>query len=130
MKNPRVHKSLLYSETFIPVGCDGQETEDGAYKRHTQQGVHHVVQLQLGGTRLPQVAHVSKHDHQVLPGLGDACDGVEGRQAADEAVHGRVEVPVPHDGHHDQQVLSQAHHAHGEEEGDGDLHLGAVGLVQ
>lgn len=126
MKNITVYKSLIYIETYIPIRSDGQETEDGAYKRHTQQGVHHIVQLQLGGTRLPQVAHISKHDHQVLPGFGDAGDGVEGRQAADEAVHGRVKVPVPHNGHHDQKVLSQAHHADGEEEGDGDLHLGAV----
>lgn len=63
----------------VPVHSDGQETEDGANERHTQQGVDHIIQLGLGGTRPLQLPHISKHNHQVLPGLGEAGDGVEGR---------------------------------------------------
>lgn len=73
--------------------------------------------------------HVCKHDHHVLPRLGDAGDGVKGRQAADEAVHGWVKVPVPENGHYDQQVLSQAHQTDGEEDVDGNIHLWAVWSV-
>lgn len=112
----------------VPVHSDGQETEDGADERHTQQGVDHIVQLGLGGTRPLQLSHISKHNHQVLPGLGEAGDGVEGRQAADEAVHGRVEVPVPYDGDNNQEVLGQARQSNGEEEGEGDFDVRAVGL--
>lgn len=132
LTHPRSSKKCLCenpSPTYIPVHSNSQETENGAHKRHTQQGVHQIVQLHLGGTFLLQLSHVGKHNHQVLPGFGEAGDGVEGRQAADEAVHGRVEVPVPYDGHHNQQVLGQARYADGEEEREGHLQLGAVRLV-
>lgn len=123
------HKTNNKNKKVRPVHSNRQEAEDGAQKAHAQQGVHHVIQLQLQVAHLPQVAHVCKRDHHVLPRLGDAGDGVEGRQAADEAVHGRVKVPVPQNGHHDQQVLSQAHKTDGEEDVDGNVHLGAVGSV-
>lgn len=115
--------------SYVPVHCNSQETENRAHKRHAQQRVYHIVKPFLHWTFLLQLPHVRKDDHQVLPGLGEAGDGIEGRQAADEAVHRRVQVPVPHDGHNNQQVLNQAHHTDGEEDREGDLHIGAVWLV-
>ena len=117
------------SNPYVPVQRDGQEAEHGAHKRHAQQGVDHVVHLPLRGALLVEVSSIHKHQHHVLYRLGEAGDGVEGRQAADEAVHGRVEVTVVHDGHHHQQVLHQTHHPHGEEEGHGQTDLLAVGLI-
>lgn len=121
--------SVAISLAYEPVNSNRREAEDGAQKGHAQQGVHHLIQLQLKVAHLPQVPQVWKHNHHVLPRLGDAGDGVEGRQAADEAVHGWVKVPVPDNGHYDQQVLRQAHQTDGEEDVDGNIHLWAVWSV-
>lgn len=92
----------------LPVHSNSQETGDGTNEGHAQQRVDNIVQLGLGRTRLLQCATVSEGDHQRLEGFGEAGDGVECCQAADEAVHGRVKVTVPDDRHHHQEVLSQA----------------------
>lgn len=118
-----------FPPTYVPVHGNGQETEDGTHKGHTQQGVYDVVQPHLGDAALLQVAHVGEGEHEVLEGFGGAGDGVEGGEAADEAVHGHVQVPVAQDGHHDQQVLRQAHGADGEEDRERDDNLGAVCLI-
>ena len=126
-------KTFLYANPsiiYIPIHSNSQETENGAHKRHAQQGVHHIIQLLLWGSFLLQLSYVSKQNHQGLAAFGEAGDGVEGCQAADEAVHGRVEVPVPNDGHHNQQVLGQAHCANDEKDWDRDLNLRAVRLVR
>lgn len=118
-----------FPPTYVPVHGNGQETEDGTHKGHTQQGVYDVVQPRLRDAALLQVAHVGEGEHEVLEGFGGAGDGVEGGEAADEAVHGHVQVPVAQDGHHDQQVLRQAHGADGEEDRERDNNLGAVCLI-
>lgn len=115
---------------YIPVHGNGQDTEKGPQERHAQQGVDCIVQRGLRRAFLIQVSHISKHNHEVFQGFGQTGDGVEGCQAADEAVHWRVEVSVPYDSYHNKEVLCKAHRSDGEEDGVGNHHLRTVRLVQ
>lgn len=72
------------------------------------------------------MASIFKNQHDVLPGFGEAGDGVKSRQAADEAVHGRVQVFIANHCHHNQKVFTQAYNTNEEEDLDGNLNLTAV----
>lgn len=58
-----------------------------------------------------------------FPGVGDAHQHVGHSQAADEEVHGRVQVLVFHDGTDDQDVFQKAHDTKDEEHLGGDIEL-------
>lgn len=110
----------------VAVHCNCKETKDGALKRHAEQSVHHTVYPELWSSLRVQMTSVFKNQHNILPGLREAGDGVKSCQAADKAVHGRVQVFIPNYGHHNQKVFTQTHNTNDEKDLDGNLHLVAV----
>lgn len=72
------------------------------------------------------MASVFKNQHDVLPCFGEAGDGVKSCQAADETVHGRVQVFIANHCNHNQKIFTQAHNTNDEEDLNGNLNLMAV----
>lgn len=108
------------------VAVRGDRAQEGE-RRHHGAADHHVDDV----VQVPQHARV--HDHQPvvveqhedgLHHVADAHQHVGHGQAADEVVHGRVEVAVLDDGQDDQDVLHQADDPQCQEEllRDADLH--------
>lgn len=123
------------------VAIRGDGAQEGE-RRHHGAADHHVddvVQVaQHTWVQVQQALVVEKHEHG-LHHVADTDEHVGHGQAADEVVHGRVQVAVLDDGQNHQDVLHQADEPQRQEEllGDADLHAarggslaaGRVGLV-
>lgn len=108
----------------VAIRGDGAQEGERGHHRAADHHVDHVVQVtQHARVQLQQAVVVEQHEYG-LHHVADAHKHVGHGQAADEVVHGRVEVAVLDDGQDDQDVLHQADDPQGQEEllGDADLH--------
>lgn len=108
----------------VAIRGDGAQEGERGHHGAADHHVDHVVQVaQHAGVQFQQAVVVEQHEYG-LHHVADAHQHVGHGQAADEVVHGRVEVAVLHDGQDDQDVLHQADDPQGQEEllGDADLH--------
>ncbi|KFQ93332.1 hypothetical protein Y956_10971, partial [Nipponia nippon] len=104
---------------------EGEGGQDGAADEHVDDVVHVVDDA--GADHQHATLHQQHEDR--LRQVADAHQHVGDGQAADEVVHGQVQVPVPQDGGHHQQVLHQAHQPQREEELVGDVEPLAPGAA-
>ena len=107
----------------IAVHSDRQQATHGGHHGDADHGVEHVVQVPHRGISHHQMLVGEQVDGDGLPGIGQAHQHVGHRQTAHEEVHGGVQVPVPHDGPDDQDVLQQADEAQGQEHLHCDAHV-------
>ena len=91
----------------VPVHGDGQQAADGGQQGAADHRVDDVVDAHREALRV-RVRAVQQGDDDGLRPVGNAHQHVSHSQAADEEVHGRVQVLVLGDGHNDQNVLQQA----------------------
>ena len=100
----------------VPVHGDGQEVADGRHQGDADHGVEDVVQVLQEPVLEDQGVAVDHGDHDGLQGVGHAHQHVRHGQAAQEQVHGRVQVAVAGHGQDDQDVLQQADDAQHQED--------------
>ncbi|KFP70375.1 hypothetical protein N310_09828, partial [Acanthisitta chloris] len=96
---------------------EGEGGYDGAADEHVDDVVH--VADNVGTHHQHSVLQQQHEEH--LHQVADAHQHVGHRQAADEVVGGRVQVPVLQDGSHHQQVLHQTHQPQHQEQLVGDV---------
>lgn len=123
----------------VAVRGDGAQEGERGHHGAADHHVDDVVQVaQHTWVHVQQAVLVQEHEHG-LHHVADADQHVGHGQAADEVIHGRVQVAVLDDGQDHQDVLHQADEPQRQEEllGDPDLHAaqrlsltaGGVGVV-
>lgn len=115
----------------VAIRGDGAKEGERRHHRAADHHVDHVVQVaQHAGVHVHQAVVVQKHEYG-LHHVADADQHVGHGQAADEVVHGRVQVAVLDDGQDHQDVLHQADKSQSEEEflRDADLHAARRVLI-
>ena len=108
----------------VAIRGDGAQKGERGHHGAADHHVDDVVQkAQHAGVHVHQAVVVEEHEYG-LHHVADADQDVGDGQAADEVVHGRVQVAVLDDGEDHQDVLHQADEPQGQEEllGDADLH--------
>ena len=123
---PHGHEAVVaerVEDADVPVDGDGQEVADGGHQGDADHGVEDVVHVLEELVLEGQVVAVDDGDHDGLQGVGHAHQHVGHGQAAEEEVHGRVQVAVPDHGQDDQDVLHQAGDAQSQEDLRLDEHL-------
>lgn len=92
----------------VAIRGDGTKEGERGHHRATDHHVNHVVQVaQHAGVHVHQAVVIQKHEHG-LHHVTDTDQHVGQGQAADEVVHGRVQISVFDDGQNDQDVFHQA----------------------
>jgi len=115
----------------VAVRRDGAQEGQRGHHRAAGHDVDDVVQVAQHARVHGQQSLLRQQDEHRLHHVADAHQHVGHGQAADEVVHGRVQVAVLEDGQHHQDVLHQADEPQDEEEflGDAELHAAhGVGL--
>lgn len=107
----------------VAVNGNGQQAADGGQQRAADHGVKHIVHALDEPDRNAQVASVDERYDDGLRRVGDADQHIGYCEAADEKVHGGVEVLVFNDRSNNQDVLQQADDAQSEEDLSGDQKL-------
>lgn len=107
------------------VAIDGysKKAAHRSHHRDADHGVKDIVHLSDEMIFDNQLLVVEQVDDDGFPGVGDAHQHVGHSQAADEEVHGRVQVLVFHNGADDQDVLQKTDDAEDEEHLGGDVEL-------
>lgn len=108
----------------VAIRGDGAQEGERGHHGAADHHVDDVVQVaQHARVHVQQAVIVEEHEHG-LHHVADADQHVGHGQAADEVVHGRVQVAVPDDGQNHQDVLHQADEPKRQEEllRDADLH--------
>nr|KAF6271116.1 hypothetical protein mMyoMyo1_010898 [Myotis myotis] len=111
----------------VPVHGDGGQEAEAGHHGATDEHVQDVIQLLHRGGLGRQRARLQQQHNGCAQHVAHAHQQVRYGQAADEEVHGRVQVAVLGDGGHHQHVLHQAHQPQAEEEPVGNGHLQAPG---
>lgn len=115
----------------VAVRGDGAKEGEGGHHRAADHHVNHVVQVaQHARVHVQKAVVIEEHEHG-LHHITDTDQHVGHGQAADEVVHGGVQVSVLHDGQDHQDVFHQADNSQSEEEllGDADLHAAQRVLI-
>lgn len=100
----------------VAIRGDGAKEGERGHHRAADHRVNHVVQVaQHAGVHVHQAVVVQKHEDG-LHHVADTDQHVGHGQAADEVVHGRVQVSVSDDGQNHQDVFHQADNSQSEEE--------------
>lgn len=107
----------------VAVNGNSQKTTHGRYHRDADHRVKNVVHLSDEMVLHHQLPVSEQVDDYGLPGVGDTHQHVGHGQAADEEIHGRVQVFVFHYGTNDQDVFQQTDDAKDEEHLSGDVEL-------
>lgn len=92
----------------VPVDGYGQEVANGGYQRNANHGVKHIVHVLDEVVVDDQVAVAEDGDHDGLQRVGHAHQHICHSQAAQEEIHGRVQVAVLQHCQDDKDVLQQA----------------------
>ena len=95
----------------VAVHGHGQQTPDRGQERGADHGVEQVVHALHEAATDTQASTGEERHGDGLRGVGDADEHVCHGQAADEEVHGRVQVAVLHHCCHHQNVLHKAEDA-------------------
>lgn len=110
----------------VAIRGDGAEKGERGHHRAADHHVDDVVQVaQHAGLHVHEPVVVEKHEYG-LHHVADADQHVGYGQAADEVVHGRVQIAVLDYGQNHQDVFHQTDEAQGQEELLGDANLQAV----
>lgn len=89
----------------VAVSGDHRQAEDGAQEGEDEQGVDDVIGRGFEiATRL-EVTLVSEHDQDIFQDLIQAAQHIGNGQAADEQVHGCLEVLILDHSQQDDQIL-------------------------
>lgn len=115
----------------VAIRGDGAKEGERGHHRATDHHVNHVVQVaQHARVHVHQAVVIQKHKYG-LHHVTDTDQHVGHGQAADEVVHGRVQVSVFDDGQDHQDVFYQADKPQSEEEflRDADLHAARRALI-
>ena len=100
----------------VPVNRNGQKVADGGHQGDADHGVKDIVHVLDELVLQGQVVAVDHGDHDGLQGIGHAHQHVGHSQAAEEEVHGGVQVAIPDHRQDDQDVFQQADDAQGQED--------------
>lgn len=100
----------------VPVDGYDQEVADGGYQGDADHGVKDVVHVLDEVVVDDEVSAAEDGDHDGLQGVGHAHQHICHGQAAQEEIHGRVQVPVLQHCQDDEDVLQQADDAQGQED--------------
>lgn len=100
----------------VPVHGDGQEVADGGHQGDADHRVEDVVHVLDEPVLEGQVVAVDDGDHDGLQGIGHAHQHVGHGQAAEEEVHGRVQVAILDHSQDDQDIFHQADDAQRQED--------------
>lgn len=116
---PRGHDAVVpqrVKDGDVAVRRDGAQEGERGHHRAADHHVDDVVQVTQHARVHVQEAVVREEHEDGLHHVADADQHVGHRQAADEVVHGRVQVAVLDDGQDHQDVFHQADQSQGQEQ--------------
>lgn len=94
-------------DSKVPVHCDGEQAANGCEQGATDDRVNDIVNVH-GETLRIRVCIVQQGDGNCFGSVRDAHQHISHSQAADEKVHGGMQVLVLGYGHNHQDILQQA----------------------